>query len=551
MPRSANSDIGNSIIPSLFFVLCWCCLFFVSPFHLIYKEQLVLFLCDKAYLASLVGKPAFAAVIAGDFLTQFFLYRFAAATITVLAAVLVWDGLRRVWAREGLNNPALCALVPAAVCIALSCHTEYPLSMTIGAAIAVWMAYGCLIIRNKTPRTAVTVFAAIIIYPLAGAHSLLFVMLVALHERGSVIKSIGAFVFGAAIVVVEGSFYNMIWQEAVSYPLIQGYSYKYSLLFVLVEFASAAAFAIGRIRRGAIPATVTALLLAAGIFYAQFDARTEYDRKISTLAYFGRWDKVEVMGRENSLKSQTAAYYYNLATARQGRLAEELLNVYQPLFYGLFLPVQMNETYAKVLAGTDALIECGDYGQAQHSAMLGMTFMPNQRSSRAVRKLAEIAVCNGDKLAALRYLGMLKKTVMHRHWACQIESMVLDGTASALNNYKDTVYFVNDYQTSLRNILESGGASDITLDYLLCYDLLTKNLPAFVQDYDRYYLPRNPDMIPPRLYQEALEMMEAGPEYNVTYQVKSDNQIFLNGREKQFRNSYWFYFKYAQPGDES
>ena len=172
MPRSANSDIGNSIIPSLFFVLCWCCLFFVSPFHLIYKEQLVLFLCDKAYLASLVGKPAFAAVIAGDFLTQFFLYRFAAATITVLAAVLVWDGFRRVWAREELNNPALCALVPVAVCIALSCHIEYPLSMTIGAAIAVWMAYGCLIIRNKTLRTAVTVFAAIIIYPLAGAQRL-------------------------------------------------------------------------------------------------------------------------------------------------------------------------------------------------------------------------------------------------------------------------------------------------------------------------------------------------------------------------------------------
>ncbi len=551
MSQSAGSNTRNSIITLLFFALSWSFLFFACPFHLVGKEQLTLFLCDKAYLTSLLAKPAFAAVIAGDFLTQFFLYRFASATVTILISVAVWDAIRRLWKRDGLHNPALCALIPAAACIALSCHTEYPLSMSVGAAIAAWIAYWCSLIGNKTPRTVATVAAALIIYPLAGAHSLLFVVLTALHERKRVFQSLCIFIYGTAIILILGYAYNLLWQDALSYPLIRGYSYRNSLLCLFVELAAAGAFAEGLMGKNGIPATCSAGIIAAGIICFQFDAKEEYDLKVSTLAYYGKWDKVESMGRENIFKSQTAAYYYNLAMARQGRLPDELLNVYQPLFYGLFLPVTMTETYNKVLDGADALIECGDFGQAQHSAMLGMTFMPNQRSSRAVRRLAEIAVYNGDTLAARKYLGMLEKTLMHRKWAHQTKALLQDGIAVPLNSYRDTVYFINDYRTSLRNILDSGKAPAAALDYLLCYDLLIKNPFLFLQDYDRYYLPRNENIIPPRIYQEALEMMEAGPEYNVTPEVKADNQRFLSGEEYKFPKSYWYYFKFAQPGNEN
>ena len=551
MSQSVGSNTRNSIIILLFFASAWCCLFFVCPFHLIYKEQLTLFLCDKAYLSSLLSKPAFAAVIAGDFLTQFFLYKLAAATITVLISVAVWDALRRLWRRDGLHNAALCALIPAAACIALNCHSEYPLSMTVGAAIAAWMAFGCSLIENKTLHTVITVAAVSIIYPLAGAHSLLFVVLTTLHERKRIIPAICIFLYGTALILFLGNAYNLLWQDALSYPLVRGYSYKHSLLCLIVELAAAGAFAEGLIRKNGILAICSAVLLGAGIIYAQFDAKEESDIKASTLAYFGKWDKVESIGKENRFKSQTVAYYYNLAMARQGRLPNELLNVYQPLFYGLFLPVTMTETYSKVLAGADALIECGDYGQAQHSAMLGMTFMPNQRSSRAVRRLAEIAVYNGDTLAAGKYLGMLDKTLMHRSWARQTKKLLKDGIAVPLNSCRDTVYFINDYRTSLKNILDSGNAPEATLDYLLCYDLLIKNLVLFMQDYDGYYLTKYPNIIPPRIYQEALEMMEAGPEYNISQKVKADNQLFLSGQEYKFPKSYWYYFKFAQPGNEN
>lgn len=551
MSQSARSDIRDSIISALFFALCWAYLFFVCPFHLVFKEQLTLFLCDSAYIGSLLAKPAFLAVLAGDFLTQFFIYRFAAATITILANVLLWDGLRRFLRREGSANAALCALIPTAASIALSCHLEYPLSMTISAAIAVWMAFGCSSIRNFTLRLSVASAVAIIAYPLVGAHSLLFIILEAVHERRHIACSVLLFVLGTVVVLLEGRLYNMIWQESITYPLIHGYSFRVALTCLVVEFAVISSFFLGYIKKNAVLVTLLAVLVAGAVMNELNDAKKEYDLKISTLAYFGKWDKVKALGAQNPYESQTGAYYFNLASAKEGSLPDNLLTVYQPLFYGLFLPVTMSESYLKVLAGADALMECGDYGQAQHSAMLGMTFMPNQRSSRAVRKLAEIAVCNGDELASARYLGMLRKTLMHRRWAEDVQSMVDDGIATNINFNRDTVYFVNDYQVSLRNVIESSPNPDTAIDYLLCFDLLNKNLVVFLQDYDKYYLPRHTVAIPPRIYQEALEMLEAGPDHNISLQVKKDNQLFLSGNEYLFKDSYWFYFKYAQPGNES
>jgi len=550
MSRNVLSDSrrSNPAAVSLF-VLSWIFLFFFYPYHLVYKEQMVLFLCDSTYISDLLAKPAFLAVLSGDFLTQFFIYKGAAVTITVLLAILLWEPLRRFFASQGLSSPSLCALVPCAAELALSCHVEYPLSMTIAAAIAAWAAFGCSNIRNIKVRRTLELVAPALLFPLIGAHTLLFVVLGAFNERKSLFSFIPQVIVGVFLVLLESFFYVMTWNEAMVYPLIQGYSMRVSFLFLLTELSAVSACLVGMVRKNVAIALPFPFLLAGITIFLLFDARSEYDLKISTLAYFGKWDDVRNMGENNTYHSQTGAYYCNLSYAKEGKLPDMLLEGYQPLFYGLFLPVQMTEPYTKVIASTDALIECCDYAQAQHSAMLGMNFTPHQRSSRAVRKMAEIAVFNGDTRAATRYLGMLKKTMLHSRWAKDVESLVADGTAVSINQTIDTVFIVNDFQGSLRNILDSNPMASVAADYLLCYDLLTKNLAAFLNDYDRYYLPHRIGIAPPRIYQEALEMLEAGPGYGISAQVRKDNQSFLGGNEYLFKHSYWFYFKYAEPGE--
>ena len=283
----------------------------------------------------------------------------------------------------------------------------------------------------------------------------------------------------------------------------------------------------------------------------------EYDYRIHFKADAGRWDTVEKMGRRNPYESLVTAYYYNLSQARAGRLPDGLLKAYQPTWHGLFIPVKPGVEDFKLMASTDALYLAGDYAQAQHSAMLGMTFSPRQRSAAMIRQLADIAFANGDYDTARRYLTMLSKTALYRKWALE-GLQLLDTEADRLtvkNDCHDILVQHNDYRTALANIAATASDAKTATDYLLCLDLLDKDLAHFRQDYDALYKGRYDAVGVPVLYQEALLMTfdeNTSPaaqltEYGIVRATLDNCAEFLKGNEKPFRTSYWFYHKYAQP----
>lgn len=547
-PRDPQSRGNSAILSVLFFAGCWCYLFFGYRYHLVFKEQIALFVSDPSFVQAYFHKPACLALIAGDFLTQFFLLGGAAVTITLLAVALLWDGIRRFFRHERIENAALCALLPAAAETALCCQLEHPLGMTLGAAMAVWAVLGCISIDNDKVRRIAEFLLILIAYPAVGAHALLAALLLPIGEwRRDKVAAVLLPCLSIAAVLLQTHIYRFTIAQGITYPVIQGYLLQTPFIFTITGAALLLGWLAGVTRLKAVPTAVLVACIAVGGLWWARDAREEGDLKVSTLAYFGRWGGVSKMGRTDKFKSQTIAYYTNIAEARNGRLADKLLDRYQPLFYGLFLPVDGSAGYPKVMASVDALLLCGDYAQAQHSAMLAMNFTPRQTSSRMMRKLAETAVCNADTLAARKYLGILKKTIFHSSWARSTEELL--GSGVVLNNLRDTMYIVNDFRSSLLSVLETNPAMSPTVDYLLCFDLLQKNILGFKEDYDRFYLPLHVGTEPPRIYQEALEMLEAEPVYGVSDRVKADNQDFLSGNEARYRHSYWFYFKYAESGE--
>jgi hypothetical protein len=224
------------------------------------------------------------------------------------------------------------------------------------------------------------------------------------------------------------------------------------------------------------------------------------------------------------------------------------------------------------MASPDALMECGDMAQAQHSAMLAMTFTPHQRSSRMVRKLAEIAIINEDYSVAQKYLRMLSHTSLHRSWAKERLELIKSGQCDSIPYWthkrrmlpqQDTLFSANQWRTSLVNLIESNPQNKMAADYLLCFHLLNKDLQLFKKDYDRYYYPTF-GSLPSRLYQEALiacmnekeNPQEQLKHYRISAKVYKDCLQYLSiyedakgdGRalEKLFGKTYWFYYYYAQ-----
>ena len=566
---SRNVISRNSVITALFFCTVFTYYLAEVKYHLVFKEQVIMFLFDSSYIASLLLHPASAVQLAGDFLTQFFLVQWLAPVISFLSIIVFWLGFRRLLSKFNINNAALWALVPTSAEAALQTQFEYPLAMTLGAAGAVWAVLLCSEIASRRFRHALVLLMAAAAYPLVGAYALLFFALTLTAEihdlqtnvcekrdlphngnkRNTYIwLTILCMVFLASMYC-EHLHYQMTWPDFISYPVIPGYNIRHTHLFLFVPALSIISMILGKKEVNAYcGASLAFAVLVAGAACFH-DSQREYDLKLSTLAYHNQWAEVEKLAQSNEFESQTGAFYRNLTNAKNGVLAHELLNGYQPLIFGLFMPVNGDESYIKIIASIDAMMHCKDFAQAQHAAIVGMNFSPRQTSSRMTRVLAEIAVINRDTLAAQRYCSMLKKTLFFRNWAAEAESLLFESNGMEMNVTADTIFKVNDFQNSLRNILSCDPANKSALDYLLCFDLLQKNLVEFMNDYDRFYMPHYRNMVPPIIYQQALEMMEAGAEYRISREVEQANQDFLSGNEAKYKKSYWFYFKYAQAAE--
>ena len=258
------------------------------------------------------------------------------------------------------------------------------------------------------------------------------------------------------------------------------------------------------------------------------------------------WDKVERLTRDDR-QTMIGTYYHNLAMAKQGRLSQELMNYSQFGADGLFLPIHQGTRPLFTTCAGEVWYQMGEPIMAEHATMLGLTVTASQSGPMFYRRLAQIAHINGDTIAALKYERLLGEPVS-------------DGWKDKLQYVPqtDTVFYVGDYRLILHTLLEANPNNLMAYEYLLCYDLLSKDIGAFIEDYV-------PGKIRSRLYDEALLIYLAGDgrlseatlsQYGIDRQVYSNFNVYGNAymmtqgnklkMKENFGNTYWFYFHFAE-----
>lgn len=327
--------------------------------------------------------------------------------------------------------------------------------------------------------------------------------------------------------------------------------------------------------KSGLPVSILAVLSGYWLFgcgdwssrwYNMPDLGREYLLALDSEMYFGRSEKVRKLLAEGEYRSPFTAYYYNLLNAQQNRLPDRLMDGYQPVSQGLFLPVAPHSTYLTIYAANEVWFALGDMTMAEHAAILGMIFSPHHTGARAVKRLAEINLVNGDEAAAMKYLRLLQKTMCYRDWAerripgkqttevCQWlerKRLLLPAT--------DTLRSSADIPLSLRHLLRNNPDNTLACDYLLCFDLLNKDIGAFAGDYREFAAKK----FPSRLYAEGLLIYLAGKKasldevekWNIPPQVLDEFGDYTrlyeanggNGAPLQakYGKTYWFYFHYA------
>ena len=277
----------------------------------------------------------------------------------------------------------------------------------------------------------------------------------------------------------------------------------------------------------------------------------------------GNWERVAALASVD-LKSEVGTYYFNLANAHLGQLPDRLMDYYQPFERGLFLPVGETSTPFQIACAGDVWFALGDMSMAERDAMLGMLFSPSHTGSRYLRRLAETNLVKDDYEAASKYLRILLNSRRDRKWAKSrlAGSWTPDYIAWLMQKRSflpriDVVHGMDQTQIILRVLLNSNPSNKMALDYLLCYDLLTKDLDAFIEDYE-------PSLTASRLYEEAMLIFLAAKggmsednflHYHISPDTLDDFNRFVtiykrdNGSGKNltdgFGRTYWYYFYYA------
>ena len=564
-------------------VCCFLYFQFVVPYHIGFKEQMLLFVYNSSYIGSYFNKPAMFACLGGDFLTQFFYFKTAGAIVITLLFIAEWGLIFLTLKEFSVRRYALLwSLLPVIIEWTLFQTTSFSASFSVSFIIALF----AFILYTGTDGITAVIIGIIVIpvlYVIAGASVFLFLALAILYDiYGNGSRYVYWIIMLALSLSIPFIFRHgnlLTFEQAYFYPF-SSIKDALSLVTMVLLVLFFVCFKKLRAQKMRISYFVTTSVVLASILiiglYKFTDRKQENLLGIVIEAYHNDWDKVLKIAEKAELRNPVATSYINIALSKKSLLGERLMDFYQQFTDGLLLPIAPTSDKFTIFAGNDAYYHIGDMEMAQHAAMLGMIFSTHQRSARMTERLFEINMIKGDLPAANKYKRMLESTLFHKVKQHNYDTSLRGGTTKQSNGYKqngfkdlpqqgiflkDIIRSPNDVKASLELLTEGDPNNLPALNYLLCYYLLNKDIPAFFDAYTTYCKGKLSPV--PKVYAQALlihlagrkssieevtsygihpDMIRSFGEYTVLYERSGGK---LAPVQEKFPDSYWLFYHFA------
>ena len=528
---------------------------FFYPYHLFYQEQNQLFLFSWDYITTYLDKPGWLACLAGDFLTQFYYYRYAGPTILTLSILMAGYNVRCGVEDTDIKGTWIPYTIAIAVMTMLACfsfHYDYRLSSIIA------VAGGANVFRFSTKILVSTRMFVKKLESLAEQHTSL--------DGTRLPQWITAFSIFTSILVCHWFFGCGMWVYAVL------------VLLGCIKYINKPG---NYTRLAAIAIPLFLIMLDKRLYF--IDLYTAYTHPgigkfvkpqmdlEKTLAadceyYFGNYNTVVNMVEKDKEPNQYMKFYYNLVSA-QGRSLPAVLLKYPNNYLGTFETLGPDTPPLTIKTINELYWILGDMTFCERAAILANVCSPENRNIRMMKRLAEINLVKGDYDAARKYLRILQKTFVWSRWANRAFD-ALGKKASSYDkallqqyidkrpylNTRDTLRLNDNCHTIMSELMESNPNNYIAINYMLCSDLLLKDMETFKHDYDAYYL-KQQNIAYETLYQEALAIYLAGTQASPAEWAKYIKRQDVLQRFKQyneqrgnpaFKDTYWYYFDKAE-----
>ena len=381
------------------------------------------------HVTTYLDKPGWLACLAGDFLTQFYYFRYAGPIILTLCILLTGYNIRCAVEMADIKGRWVAHSVAFIVMILLICfsfHYDYRLSSILA------VAGGASVFRVST--------------------SLLISTRMFIKKIGRRNEQ-GLFLNGSGIAN---------WVSVISIfvsVFVCHWFFGYGVwVYGALTFASCIAnimMAGTYYRLAALIIPFFLLMLTKRLYYCDFQtiytypgigklAKPQLDQE-RTLAvdceyYFGNYNRVINMVEKDKNPNQYMKFYHDLIMA-QFRSQPASLKKYPNKDIGTFETLEANPSLLTIHALNELYWALDDMTFCERAAMLGNIYSPNCRNIRMVKRLAEINLVRGNYAATRKYLRILQKTFVWKRWAdrvfASLDKHATDEEKALLQQYLD------------------------------------------------------------------------------------------------------------------
>lgn len=571
-------SVGFGLIVFVFFA-------FFYPFHLNYQEQYQLFLFSADYFLKFMEKPGGFSDYVGNFFTQFSFYSWVGASIIAVSLTLLQRAVWMISRKSGANSLFYpITFIPSLLYWGLLCDENYlfggvMVMLLVAASVCIYT-----LIDSIPARISFVVLSIPVLYWLAGGAFLVLPVFAFVSEiLRRQLKRIHLVIFALVVAILSVALPVISKTYFLQYPLRQVwiganfFRFPVNLPFNVGAIALLIIFIpfILRFLSGQVKTRKTIILLglqwlvllSGGVFFISSAADMA---KEEVMAYdfnvrMRKWSRVIALADKKSPTSPLSVTCLNLALAKEGLLAERMFSYYQNGVGGL-LPDFTRDYTIPMITG-EVYYHLGFVNTAQRYAFEAMEALPDyQKSVRAVMRLAETNLINGNYAVAEKYLSLLQKTFYYRAWANNALQTMKDenliaqhpewGWLRQCRSKEDFLFSEGEKDMMLGVLFRQNQENRLAYEYLMAYTLLNKDLKHFLQ-----YFPLGESLnyrAIPKSYQEALIYVWVNtnndPTKDIPYPVSNATKQRLQAFQRSagatqpngFSDSYWHYFYFRK-----
>lgn len=582
---------------SIFIVLLAYLWAFFKP-SLLYFHFQPAFYFDAHFLSELLNYPGGIADGLSLFIFQFFYNDFIGsllfASLLLGIALLLQAHIRCLFQSE---RAALTTLIPVYLLMAL--YNNYNLPLVIAAKFFLVLLVGTFYVRGNNVIRLFLLIALPIVYWIIGGWFCLFLVIIVLSVHLVTRFTLLSLIFPALFFLiyclsafVSARFiFQIPLKEALLYIIpVQFYYdpflFKLTPLFFAPFLAVPVLFLVWRLKdfmeekftriakarfvRLYLPTInmLAALLVLCPVLLLSLNRETRRKIYIDELAVSAQWEKILTEAKHVQAYDRVVEFQTNRAMYFTGCLLDSLFSIEHPVGVdGLFTD--------RIIASQIAMPASDLYFDLAHinaSQVMAYEYLTKFRyHPPALKRLVLTNAINGQMHKAEKFLGLLRKSLVHKPWAVK-HAFVLDEKklmSEPLFREKRVFMAKRDFFLHAKNpnldmlsLLQSNNQNKMAFEYLMAYYLLECKLGNIVahlsllKQFDYKYIPRHL-MEAAIMYQSGAE--KAGSEIisdfpfrvdkfnefmqfnRIISENKTDKTAAMRLLKAQFGDTFWYY----------